>query len=400
MQLRLTTRHRLPVVATLITAVGVLHGSSTHAGVLGEDRADAMYHKYQGGGVTIDGPSVLVRKKFGEKFAATANYYVDMVSSASIDVLLNASPYTERREQKSLSVEYLRNKSTYSLGYINSEESDYKADTAFVNISQDLFGDLTTVSIGYKRGWNDIFRNVKQADGSKIRDPNFAQVSDARGYTLGITQVLTRNMIFALNFEVDTDEGFLNSPYRSIRFADPTSGLGFSFDSEIYPNTHTSNAVSGRLKYFLPYRAAIDGSYRFYDDTWGVQANDIELGYTQPVRKWILDTSLRFYKQNAADFYSDLFPRRNFSNFMARDKELATFTSYSLGVGATYEFKFARLPWLQKSTFNVKYTRLFIDYDDFRDATQTDPAAGIVAGQESLYQLNANVIQAFVSVWF
>ena len=60
--------------------------TSAFAGVLPEDRADVLYHRYQGGGVTIQGPSVLVRKKFGEKFAATANYYMDFVSSASIDV--------------------------------------------------------------------------------------------------------------------------------------------------------------------------------------------------------------------------------------------------------------------------------------------------------------------------
>jgi hypothetical protein len=48
----------------------------------------------------------------------------------------------------------------------------------------------------------------------------------------------------------------------------------------------------------------------------------------------------------------------------------------------------------------VKYTHLFIDYDDFRDATQTNPANGILPGQEPLYQLNANVLQAFVSFWF
>ena len=69
-----------------------------------EDRADVLYHRYQGGGITIDGPSVLVRKKFGEKFAVSANYYVDMVSSASIDVELTASPYKEERTQKSVGV--------------------------------------------------------------------------------------------------------------------------------------------------------------------------------------------------------------------------------------------------------------------------------------------------------
>jgi hypothetical protein len=372
-----------------------LHGASSMAGVLPEDRADVMYHRYDGGGVTIDGPSVLVRKKVGEKFAATANYYVDMVSSASVDVLLTASPYTERREQKSLAMDFQQGKSTYSLGYINSEESDYEADTTFFSISQDMFGDLTTVTLGYKRGWNDIFRNVKQADGSKIRDAGFAQQSDIRSYSLGVSQVLTRNMILAVNYEVITDEGFLNSPYRLVRFRDG-SPTGFSFEPEVYPNTHTSNALSGRVKYFLSWRAAIDANYRFYTDTWGIQANSLELGYTQPTGPWIFDGKIRYYKQDAADFYSDLFPRSRFSNFRARDKELSTFQSYSAALGASYEFKFARLPWIQKSTANVRYTHLFIDYDDFRDATRT----GSPAGNEPLYQLDADVIQAFISIWF
>jgi hypothetical protein len=38
----------------------------------------ALYHRYEGGGVTIHGPSVLVRKKFAEKYALSANYYQDM----------------------------------------------------------------------------------------------------------------------------------------------------------------------------------------------------------------------------------------------------------------------------------------------------------------------------------
>lgn len=138
-------------------------GTAAQAGVLPEDRADILYHRYDGGGVTIDGPSVLVRKKFADKVSVAANYYVDMVSSASIDVVTTASPYEEKRVQKSLSLDYLRNKTTYSVGYIDSTESDYVAKTAFLGISQDMFGDLTTISIGFKRGSNDVFRNIKDA---------------------------------------------------------------------------------------------------------------------------------------------------------------------------------------------------------------------------------------------
>jgi hypothetical protein len=371
------------------------------AGVLAEDRADVLWHNYDGGGIEIDGPSVLVRKKFGEKFAASANFYMDMVSSASIDVQLTASPYEEERTQYSGALEYLRNKSTYSAGFVNSEESDYEATMAYVAVSQDLFGDLTTISMSYKRGWDDVFRNVRQPTGELERDPTFADRLDRRGYGVGLTQVLTRNMILGANFEVITDEGFLNNPYRSVRFEDPTNARGYAFESEIYPHTRTSNALSVRVKRFLPWRGAGDLSYRFYTDTWGIQAHTAEVGYTHPAwNRWTFDGKVRFYKQDAADFYADLFPRRQFANFLARDKELATFASVTVGVGAAYDFAVARLPWVQKSTFSARYDRLMIGYDDFRNATLTDPANGILAGAEPLYELNASVIQLFVSIWF
>ena len=39
---------------------------------------------------------MLVRKSIGEHVSVSANYYVDMVSSASIDVETSASPYERR----------------------------------------------------------------------------------------------------------------------------------------------------------------------------------------------------------------------------------------------------------------------------------------------------------------
>src|SRR5262245_42607577 len=99
MQLTMPLLQRWFALALLVAATGF--ATQAFAGVLPEDRADILYHRYQGGGIKIDGPSVLVRKKFGEKFAVAANYYEDMVSSASIDVKLSASKYEEKRKQKS-----------------------------------------------------------------------------------------------------------------------------------------------------------------------------------------------------------------------------------------------------------------------------------------------------------
>jgi hypothetical protein len=117
------------------------------AGVLPEDRADVLLHSYDGGGVTIQGPSLLVRKQFAQKFSVSANHYVDKVSSASIDVVTTASPYEEERTQHSIGFDYLHDRWMMNIGFTNSEENDYTAETFSFGVSQDIFGDLTTVSL-------------------------------------------------------------------------------------------------------------------------------------------------------------------------------------------------------------------------------------------------------------
>jgi hypothetical protein len=260
-----------------------------------------------------------------------------------------------------------------------------------------MFGDLTTVSMGYRRGFDDVFRDIK-VDGRIQNDPTFHQEADHRGYTVSLSQILTRNAIVDLNFEAITDQGYLANPYRKIRYFDPTvPGKEFTLADQIYPNTHTSTATSAELKYYLPYRAAITGQYRFYNDTWGVTGQTFETDYTHPWRHFIFDGSLRYYRQNAANFYSDLFPRANYQNFMARDRELAAFHSISIGMGASYEFDF---PWIKKkSSINLHYNYLLIDYSDFRNALFAGDGT-FHAGNEPLYVLNASVIQLFLSLMY
>jgi Protein of unknown function (DUF3570) len=382
------------VAALCLAAVPAL------AGVLPEDSADVMYHRYQGGGITVQGPSILVQKRIGDHFAVNANYYQDMISSASIDVLLSASPYKETRTQKTVGAQYLHGKTTYSAGFINSVEPDYKANTSYYSISQDMFGDLTTVTLSYSRGWDQIFRDIK-SNGVIVNDPTFHQRADHRVYGLSLSQILTRNLIGTLNYQFSSDQGYLASPYREIRFQDPNNPDGYSLAPQIYPNTRTMDAVSASLKFYLPYRAALTGKYRFFTDSWGIVAHTVQIDYVQPLRHWTLDGNIRYYRQGAASFYSDLFPYANYSNYMARDRELAAFHSITLGLEASYAFSIPHMPWIQKSTATLSLDRMMISYLDYRDAlySKYDPGA-VKGGQEPLYRLDASMFEAFVSLWF
>ncbi|MDO6692888.1 DUF3570 domain-containing protein [Aliiglaciecola sp. 3_MG-2023] len=360
---------------------------STFSAVLPQERADVMYHSYEGDGMSIDGPSVLVRKQIGNKVSVSANYYVDMISGASIDVLATASPYEEERTEHSVGVDFLHNKTLMNVNFTSSSENDFEARSVHFGISQDFFGDLTTLSMGYSKGWDEV---------GKRGDENFFEEAERQQFQFGLTQVLTKNMIVGINFENISDEGYLNNPYRSVRYVDPTADRGYRFETEVYPNTRTSNAAAINLNYYLAYRASIYGEVRVFSDTWGIDANTYKLGYIHTFGDdWILDLRVRQYQQDNADFYQDLFSRSAEFNYRARDKEMSSFKNTSIGLSVTYEYQFSPSSWLKKGTLNYELDHLRFQYDDFRNVLADAPV-----GEEPLFEFSANVTRLYVSFWY
>lgn len=382
-------------LSVLVALLAFFSAANTFALVVPEDRADILYHAYDGGGVTVDGPSVLVRKGYKEKVSAYANYYQDMVSSASIDVLTSGSKYSEERTEYSVGMDYLADRALISLGYTNSSESDYDAKTVSFGISQDFFGDMTTLALGYSRGDDEVRKNegdisTYQGDAQRQR------------YSLGLSQILTRSWIISLSAETVVDDGFLRNPYRQIRYL-PAEGAGdVAFAAEAYPETRNSDAFALRTIYYLPYRASIRLEGRAFNDSWGIKAENYEIRYVHSIRsRMILELKARTYSQTQADFYSDLFLYENAFEFMARDKELSTYSANSFGLGVTYEFGF-KIPLIKKHSASLYWDFIQFDYDNFRNALLSRSEDGqppeYRIGEEPTYSFDANVIRLFYTV--
>jgi len=384
------------------------------AAILPEDRADALFHSYDGGGAEIHGPSIMARKQVGQHFSFWANYYMDFISSATIDVKTFASPYTEQRAQYTVAGDYLYQNSTLSFSYTNSEESDYSADTYSFDMSQNMFGDLTTVSLGYSRGINSVRRNSYSGTGADKQIISSPEVgtTDRWQYRLNWSQILTKDFIVNLGYESVSDEGFLNNPYRSVAVADPSDPLSpddirivvFKPESGRYPKTHTSNAFSIKGKYYLPWRAALQGEYRSFSDSWDIKANMYEVAVTQPIKKNLtFDFHYRAYSQTAASFYSNMF--RTEKVYMGRDKELSAFSNTTFGAAVSYEFM--RKGWwiFDKGSMNLSYDRIQLNYDNFLDEsavkTKTNPSPTVEQWTSAKpYSFSTNVIQFYLSVWY
>lgn len=380
------------VTRLILLLVAAAFSSGGMATVLPEERADAMYHRYDGGGVTVDGPSLLVRKNFKETLSVSGKYYVDNISSASVDVVTSgASAYSEERTEYTLGADYLHGKSLLSAGFSSSDESDYQANTYFFSVSQDFFGDLSTLRLGYSLGQDEVMQNCNN---------EFSEDIDRHNFRVGLSQILTPDLLMDLSYELVTDEGFLNNPYRSYRYLsdplDPSSG--YQFSQEVYPRTRTSDAVALRLKYALPWRASVGMDYRFFTDDWGIDAHTAGISYTHVLYdNWIVDLKYRAYQQEAADFYSDLFlaPSQDEKDYRARDKELSEFDDQTLSIHVSYERPLS-MRYADRAAISLQYDRIWFEYDNFTDLTRS----GYAPGEEPLYDFTADVYKLLFTVWY
>lgn len=400
------TRHRIGLILFLLTLS--LYSATGYSVVLPEERTDVMYHRYDGGGMVIEGPSVLVRKNFAEKFSISANYYVDKVSSASIDVETieqGASRYSEERTEKSADVSWLHDDTTFTAGYTTSSENDYEARSYRFDISHTFFGEMTTFSAGYSQGNDDITSSQTDTIDEEL---------ERRHYRLGVAQVLTKNLIANLNLEAIIDEGYLQNPYRKILSINlPSNRKGSFVDpdpmanepqeyerlDERYPSTKNSEAISLKLSYHLPWEAAIKSRLGYYSDSWGINGYSFELDYSHKLTdKWLVDFRLRHYQQSDADFYANLFYSDNVnSNFVGRDKELSKYTSNSIGFGASYEKELNN--FIDRLRLNTQIDWMFFSYDNFREVTnETEIVNGIEA--EPLYSFDAYALRVFITVFY
>jgi hypothetical protein len=348
---------------------GMLAGSGAAAIELPEERADAMYHLYDGGGLRAHGPALLVRKSIADKVSLSANSYVDMVSNASIDVVTTASPFKETRHEVGVGADTVYRNALLSVSASHSKEPDYRADALNLDVAQEVFGGMTTVSLGFTRASDEVGRS---------NSPEFSESARHWRYRLGVTQIITPRCLASVNVESVADDGYLGNPYRAARV------FGAAVPERV-PSTRSSRAVKLRVLGEAGERGALSADYRYFWDTWGIRAHTFGIGYARYFgATWLADASVRLHTQDKAVFYSDNFATETL--YVSRNRQLSTFTSIGPGMKVSYRA-------LQTGNYEIRvngaYEWLRFRFDDF-----TDLRSG------SLYSYSAHIVQLNVSARF
>ncbi|MBL8334688.1 MAG: DUF3570 domain-containing protein [Rubrivivax sp.] len=336
------------------------------------DRAEALLHAYDGGGIRAVGPALLVRKTMKDRVAFTGQIYVDMVSNASVDVVSTASPFRETRTAVDLGVETVWREALLKLAVGQSSEPDYRARSLAVDLSQDFFGGMSTLALGFTRGADDVGK--KGVTGPVDRATHWQ-------HRVGLTQVLGPRWLASLNLEALADHGLLGSPYRAARV------FGAAVPERL-PRTRSARALRlGTQADLERLGGVLRGEWRLYRDTWGVQAHTLELGHARDWRPqgWPpmqVDAALRLHRQRAALFYSD--DAASETRYVTRNRQLSSFGNWGLAAKARVELPrpAGSARWWLLGSYEFKR----FSYRDF-----TDPRTG------QAYAHNAHVLQLHVA---
>lgn len=124
---------------------------------------------------------------------------------------------------------------------------------------------------------------------------------------VGITQLLDPATFVTLNVSLGQSTGYLSEPYKTVEKAIeilPHIYLDEAF-GENSPNMRDRKSLYASLnRSFSRVHGAVEASYRFYSDSYGVVSHTLQVEWLQHIgARLLLAPLFRFYAQTAARFY-------------------------------------------------------------------------------------------------
>ncbi len=208
-----------------------------------------------------------------------------------------------------------------------SKEYDYLSLGASVTYAQDLNDRNTTLTTAFAFNNDTISPEggipsellPMRSAGSSINREGIDDTKTITDFMLGVTQVVSRSTIMQFNVSFGQIDGYQNDPFKVISVIDPATGLPATVSGSSFFDT----ATTGNLPYVYERRPdsrqrsviffktvhhfnedVINLSYRYYDDDWDVTSHTLDLRYRYELKDSYLQPHLRYYKQDAANFYT------------------------------------------------------------------------------------------------
>jgi hypothetical protein len=211
----------------------------------------------------------------------------------------------------------------FDAGVSASNEYDYLHLGANAKLSRDFNQRNTTVSAGLAYAADTLSPVggtptplTAMLDVGDLSNRIGDQDKDVVDVVLGVTQVISRNLVVQANYSFSDSSGYLSDPYKIVSLVDAVTGdvvprtpaPGIQGPSHEYvfesrPDQRTKHSLYGQAKYYMNGKV-LDASYRYMTDDWDIDSHTVDLRFRWPVgEKGYLEPHLRYYTQTEANFY-------------------------------------------------------------------------------------------------
>ncbi|MEP7300271.1 MAG: DUF3570 domain-containing protein [Caldimonas sp.] len=302
--------------------------------------------------VKVRAPSIYVLAPISPKWAVEGALVYDSVSGATPryhTAVSGASRMKEERVAGDVKVTRYAERSSYAFGLSHSSEHDYKSTAASF--------DASFSSDDSNRTWNAGVGYAHDTIGS-TNDAALHEKKRTAEVMIGVTQALTANDLLQVNLTANVGRGYYSDPYK---------------EPDIRPRKRDQGIALVRWNHHLAdLGSTLRSSYRFYHDSFGINAHTLGLEWVQPVGSmFTLTPSARFYSQSAAKFYFDPvydtavgepYPPGYFTNppqTISPDQRLSAFGGLTVGLklaaqlGSDWSFDLKAEHYEQRSSWRL-----------------------------------------------
>jgi hypothetical protein len=279
--------------------------------------------------MTIAEPVLWGRAQFLESWEVQASAAVDIITGASPQLVSNATgrpvqtisgaSIEDHRATGDVKVTKRFGDFSLAVSGVYSKEEDYRSKAFGIEGRADLNQRNTTLIAGYG-GSRD---RVGSSD-----DPTLDQPRNTKEYLAGVTQVLSQTALVSSTLAWSRGKGWYNDPYKLTFTFFPGSAPLLLPD--VRPDHRNTLAWLTRFRNHVPsLGGTLQADYRYFRDDWGIRAHTLDVAWQQALNeRWSVRPAIRYYTQDAADFYSPVLTRPP-AAVHSSDQRLASFGGLS-----------------------------------------------------------------------
>ena len=277
--------------------------------------------------IKVDTPAFFLIAPITETIGFDGSLVYDSVSGASplyYNTLSGASIIETRKAGDAKITKYF-SRSSVGVGASVSTEHDYLSRGISADAKFSSEDNNTTLALGAGYSSDRIHPTSRFYTSGPLLGQPIQEKKHVSDFLVGVTRVLTANDLLQTNLTYSTGRGYYTDPYKL-------------FDSR--PDSRWQLAWLVRWNHHLDFNdSALRLSYRYYYDSWKIRGGTIDAAWHVPLGYGFqVIPSLRYYTQNAADFYRDpapggqLPPEAFQGSLFTADQRLSAFGAFTPGI--------------------------------------------------------------------